>query len=199
MSLSFSLITTLFCGEDENLHYFLKNDKVKVVLKNSLEQDLYVNTLNVERFDTQNSKIAQESFNFVDTVSINNAIEVDFTLTKTLLLTTSYNYNINDYQIEEKNSDITLSKNFNKSYIALKYQNAKSSDMLNETNYIDSDIYSVIFNHTPNSDTFNKRLKVKLDWVKNKSKYKIDDSTVLRAKYSDGKLRFELNIQFATD
>jgi hypothetical protein len=199
MRLSFSLLATTLLATEPNLHYFLKSDNFKVKLKNSLDNDIYMNTLDVDRYATQKNDIGDERFNLIDTVSLKNAIEFDLLLTETFILSTSYNYNINDYKIKEKNSDITLAKGFGAGNLAIQYQNSKSIDMQNNDNFLDSDIYSVIFKHTPHTETFNKRLKVKLDWIKNKSKYKIDNATVLRAKYKDGSLKFELNMRFATD
>jgi len=200
IKLFFSLFATLaLAQEPKNLHYFLKNDKMKLKVSSGVEKDIYVNMLDVDRDVGVPHKIGDENFGLVDTVSLNNAIELDLQLTDTFKFTTAYNYNLNDYQIEEQISNLGVEKDFKKFLISVKYENLKSTDMLEHKDLADSDIYSVVLNHKPHNDNFNKRVKVKLDWIKSKGRYKFDKATVLRAKYKGGKLYFELNMKFATE
>lgn len=192
-----SLIPLSLCSDD--LIYFLKSDRVSLKLSNQAKKDVDINFLDIDRYSKESINIGAEQFNIIDLVEIDNSLKFDLALTKSLNLSTNYNYNINELRIKERKSDIALEREYKRMLISLKYQSIKVIDMLNEDNFLDENIYSIIFNNRPIDNSLNKRLKVKIDWIKSKARYKFDRATFLRAKYRGGKLSLELNIRFAKD
>lgn len=195
----FLFLPLLLFANDNNLHYFLKTDKVNLKFSNQAKQDIYINRLDIERFDQEPTKLNEDNFDLIETGQIENYLGFDVSLPRSLTLSSSYNYNINELKIKEQTSDITLQKEYAKLLVSLKYENAKTIDMLDTKNRLDSDTYSLIFNNKPHDSSINKDIKVQIDWVKTNTNFKFDNGTFLKARYRGGKLFLELNIRFARD
>lgn len=206
MNLSFKTVVLLLFfilnidASDENLHYFLKTDKVSLKISNQAQKDIYINSLDIERFDQKTPlKLNRDNFDLIETGEIQNNLELDFSLNKNLTVSSAYNYNINELRIQEEISDITLEQAYKKVLIALKYQAVKTTDLLNRDNELDSDTYSLIFNNKPHDSSINKKIKVQFDWIKSNTNFKFSDAAFFKAGYKGGNLRLELNIRFARD
>ena len=187
-------------ADDKNLHYFLKTDKVNIRVSNQAQKEIYVNTLDIERFDHETPlKLNKDNFDLIETAQIQNNLGFDISLTKDLTLSSTYNYNINELRIKEEISDIKLEQAYKKVLVALKYEMAKTTDMVNKGNKLDSDTYSIIFNNKPHDSSINKKIKLQVDWIKSSTNFKFSDAAFLKAGYRGGNLRLELNIRFARD
>ncbi len=205
MSLFFKTLLLIFfifnlSADDKNLYYFLKTDKVSLRVSNQAQKEIYVNTLDIERFDHEIPlKLNKDNFDLVETAQIQNNLGFDISLTKDLILSSTYNYNINELRIKEEISDIKLEQAYKKVLVALKYEMAKTTDMVNKGNKLDSDTYSIIFNNKPHDSSINKKIKLQVDWIKSNTNFKFSDATFLKAGYRGGNLRLELNVRFARD
>ena len=187
-------------ADDKNLHYFLKTDKVSLRVSNQAQKEIYVNTLDIERFDHETPlKLNKDNFDLVETAQIQNNLGFDVSLSRDLTLSSTYNYNINELRIKEEISDIKLEQSYKKVLVALKYQIAKTTDMVNKDNKLDSDTYSLIFNNKPHDSSINRKIKLQVDWIKSNTNFKFSDAAFFKAGYRGGNLRLELNVRFARD
>ncbi len=195
----FLLFSSVLSAEDDNLVYFLKNDKLNIKLANQAKKDIYINKLDIERFAQTPRRLNEDSSELIEIGAIHNYLTFDVELPKSLKLATTYYYNVNELKIREEISDIILQKEYAKMLVSLKYENVKTIDMLDNKNRLDSDTYSLIFDNKPHNSSINKDIKVQIDWVKSNTNFKFNDATFLKLKHSGGKFFLELNIRFARD